>query len=388
MPLEPIDNFAAALASAYPELNAVRETAGGVPVYLVGGSVRDLLLQRRRTDVDIVVVGDPGALASRLGVEAVTHERFSTVKVMLDGHEVDIAAARAESYARPGALPSVRPAEDIVTDLSRRDFTINAMAISLVGEPELIDPHNGRADLQAGLLRVLSAHSFEDDPTRALRAARYAARFKFQLEPQTETLLRRADLSTVSADRREADLLRLAAEPNAASGFARLAGWGLVELRPGGVELATRVGELLDGPPWRGFVVRERAILAAALGPVGAEEELGQVRPGRPSEAVRMARQRDPVELLLARARGAEWLDEYIAKWRFVDLEIDGSDLIAAGVPEGPALGRGLAEALSRKTDGEIHGRAEELEVALAAARGDAGTGTRRAGPGGADGVA
>ena len=77
----------------------------------------------------------------------------------------------------------------------------------------------------------------------------------------------------------------------------------------------------------------------AALGPAGAERDLAGVEPARPSEAVEIARHRDPVELLIARAQGAEWLDEYVARWRLVELEIDGSDLIEAGVPEGPALG-------------------------------------------------
>lgn len=393
MPLEHTDNLAVVLAGAYPELPALRDAAGSEPVYLVGGAVRDLLLGRPRTDIDIVVVGDAAVLASRLGGQPVTHERFSTAKVMLDGHEVDIAAARAESYARPGALPSVRPAADIATDLARRDFTINAMAIPLTAQPELIDPYDGRSDLEAGLLRVLSSHSFEDDPTRALRAARYAARFGFDLAPETEELLRRADLNAVSADRREADLLRLAAEPGAPSGFRLLGEWGLVELRPGGVELATRVSDLLDRPPWAGLVARDRAVLVAALGPVGGERDLTAMQPSRPSEAVELARHRDPVELLIARAQGAEWLEEYVARWRLVELEIDGGDLIDAGVPEGPALGTGLAEALRRKLDGEIAGRTEELEAALSAARkaagaGPDGTASDGAEPGGPDGVA
>jgi tRNA nucleotidyltransferase (CCA-adding enzyme) len=388
MPLERIDNLATALKSAYPELETVRDAAGGDPVYLVGGSVRDLLLGRPRTDIDIVVVGDAGALAGRLGLEPVTHERFATAKVMLDGHGLDIATARAESYAHPGSLPSVRPAGDIEADLGRRDFSINAMAIPLTAKPDLIDPHHGRTDLEAGLLRVLSSHSFEDDPTRALRAARYAARFGFVLEADTEALLRKADLGTVSADRREADLLRLAAEPNAALGLEMLADWGLVDLRPGGVELATRVAELLDGPPWQGLVARDRAMLAAALGPERGERELAQARPERPSEGVQIARHREPVELLLARAQGAEWLDDYVARWRLVKLEIDGGDLIEAGVPEGPAIGRGLADALRRKLDGEIDGRAEELEAALSAARADRGSEAGRPDAGGADGVA
>jgi tRNA nucleotidyltransferase (CCA-adding enzyme) len=367
MPAKPIDNLAAALRSAHPELDGVREAATA-PVYLVGGSVRDLLLGRGRSDIDLVVEGDAAALAAALGAEVVAHERFATAKVGLDGHEVDIAAARAETYPRPGALPEVEPAADIAADLGRRDFTINAMAIPLRGEPELIDPYGGRADLEAGLLRVLHERSFVDDPTRALRAARYAARFGFEPEAETAALIREADLDTVSADRRRSELIRIAGEPDAARGFELLAEWGLVEPRPGGVELAARAAGLLSAPPWREIAPRDRALLAAALGSAGAEEELATARPERPSQAVELARGRDPVELVLARALGAEWLDRYLLEWRSVGLEIDGRDLIAAGVPQGPALGRGLAAALRRKLDGEISGRDEELAAALAAA--------------------
>jgi tRNA nucleotidyltransferase (CCA-adding enzyme) len=368
MPAQPIKDLAAALRSSYPELDSLREAADH-PIYLVGGAVRDLLLGKGRADLDLVVEGDATALAEKLGAEAVAHERFATAKVRLDGHEVDIAAARTESYSEPGALPDVKPAEKVADDLSRRDFTINAMAISLSGSPELIDPHGGQLDLDQGLLRVLHPRSFVDDPTRAIRAARYAARLDLELETETATSLRAADLNTVSADRREAELLRLAAEPNAARGFELLSEWGLVPTRPGGVELAERVVALLAEPPWSEVAPRDRAVLAAAVGPTGEEHELSAVTPKRPSEAVELAHGRTPVELVLARALGAEWLDRYLLEWRSVGLEIDGEDLLAAGLNEGPALGRGLNEALRRKLDGEISGREQELEVALRAAR-------------------
>jgi tRNA nucleotidyltransferase (CCA-adding enzyme) len=369
---EPMGKLSEALERVYPELTVVR-TADEEPVFLVGGAVRDLLLGRGRSDIDLVVVGDAAALASRLGAEVVSHERFSTAKVSLDGHETDIATARSESYPRPGALPVVEPAGDIEVDLARRDFTVNAMAIPLDGESELIDPHGGRSDLAAGLLRVLHPRSFEDDPTRALRAARYAARFGFELEPQSEELLRASTLDTVSADRRDAELLRLAGEVEAPRAFALLAEWGLVELRPEGVELAIRVDRLLGSQPWNGLTPRDGALFVAALGPIGEEEALAEAKPGRPSEAVSLASRHDPVELVLARALGAEWLDRYLTEWRDVALEIDGEDLLAAGLPQGPALGRGLQEALRRKLDGEIGGREQELAVALEAARGSDG---------------
>jgi tRNA nucleotidyltransferase (CCA-adding enzyme) len=365
----PIENLAEALRSAYPELAAVRD-ASEAPVYVVGGAVRDLLLRRGRADLDVVVAGDAAALAARLGAATLAeHERFATAKVELDGHELDIAGARTETYSRPGALPQVAPAAGIEADLSRRDFTINAMAIPLRGAVRLIDPHAGRTDLERGLLRVLHPSSFVDDPTRAIRAARYAARFGFEPDAETAALLRVTDLGTVSADRRRAELLRLAGEASAPLGLALLAEWGLIEPRQGGLELAGAVIELLAKDPWAGLAPQDRTVLAAALGPVGDSSDLALAQPRRPSQGVELASACDPVELALARAMGAEWLDEHLTEWRSVALEIDGGDLIAAGVREGPGLGRGLKAALRLKLDGEILGREQELAAALAAAR-------------------
>jgi tRNA nucleotidyltransferase (CCA-adding enzyme) len=362
------ESIAEALEHMHPELSRVREV-GGDPVYLVGGAVRDLLLGRGRSDIDLVVEGDAMELAVAIGADVFSHERFGTAKVMLDGHEVDIATARSESYPQPGSLPVVEPGADLAADLRRRDFTINAMAIPLQGEPRLIDPYGGQADLATKRLRVLHDGSFLDDPTRAIRAARYAARFGLEIEPHTAELLRQADLGSVSADRREGELLRLAGEPGAARGFDLLAEWGLLDLRDAGDGLVARVAELLETELWVGEAPRERTLLAAALGPPGGEEALAKERPEHPSTAVDLASGRDGVELVLARALGAEWLDRYLTEWREVELEIDGSDLLAAGLRQGPALGRGLQEALRRKLDGEIDGRDEELAVALEIAR-------------------
>jgi tRNA nucleotidyltransferase (CCA-adding enzyme) len=363
---KPIEDLAGALHDAYPELEAVR-AAAEEPVYVVGGAVRDLLLGRGRADLDLVVEGDAEALATRLGAEPVAYERFGTAKVVLEGHEVDIAAARTETYPSPGALPEVVAAPGIEQDLWRRDFTVNAMAIALAEPERLIDPLGGRGDLEGSRLRLLHPLSLRDDPTRAIRAARYAARLALTPEPETAKLLTAADLGTVSAERRKAELLRLAAEATAPRGFELLGKWGVVEARPEGVELATRVAALLESQPWRSFADRPRAVYDAALGGSAAELDLAASRPGLPSEAVELARGHDAVELVLARALGAEWLDEYVGSWSQVELEIRGEDLVWAGVAPGPAIGHGLAVALRAKLDGEVSGREQELAVALAA---------------------
>jgi tRNA nucleotidyltransferase (CCA-adding enzyme) len=360
------DNLAQSMRAAYPELGSI-EAAADAPVHLVGGAVRELLLGRgRSSNLDLVVEGDALRLAEKLGGEVLEHERFGTATVLLGELEVDLAAARTESYPDPGALPAISPGATIEADLARRDFTVNAIAVPLA-DPVPLDPHAGIEDLERGELRVMHRQSFVDDPTRALRAARYASRLGFSLEPATAELLVRTDLGSVSEDRRNAELLRLAAEPNVGRGLELLSAWGLVEPAPQGVELAPRVAALLAGPPWEGLAPRAPTVLRAALDPGG--QELAEARPESPSAAVELAAGRDPEELVIARALGAAWLDRWASEWRLVRLEIDGGDLIAAGLEEGPALGRGLAGALRLKLDGELApGREAELAAALAAA--------------------
>jgi tRNA nucleotidyltransferase (CCA-adding enzyme) len=359
-----------ALAAAYPELAEVAAAAPD-PVYLVGGAVRDLILGRGRADIDLVVEGDPAALAAALGAEPlVSHSRFGTMKVDWNGEELDLAASRRESYARPGVLPTVELGAPIRTDLARRDFTVNAMAIPLADAADLLDPYDGQVDLRDGLLRVIHDRSFVDDPTRAIRAARYASRFGFGIEPHTRKLLQASDLSTVTPERRTEELRRLAHEERGVRGLELLAGWGLVEPRPGGESfaLARDVDRLLAAPAWVGEVDRADAILTATgvLDLPPGVEDLVSARPARPSEGAALARGVNPLVLVLARAKGAVWLEDWL-RWREVTLEISGADLTAAGL-SGPAIGRGLDAALAAKLDDEAATRADELRVALAAA--------------------
>jgi tRNA nucleotidyltransferase (CCA-adding enzyme) len=362
---------------AIPALGAVRDAAGGLDLYLVGGAVRDLILGLGRIDLDLAVdaPGDAvAALARRIDPEARVHQRFSTATATAAGAPVDLAATRAEVYESPGALPRVEPAP-IGDDLARRDFTVNAMALRIAEEPRLLDPHRGLADLDAGLVRVLHERSFADDPTRALRAARYAARLALALEPRTAKLLRAADLDTPSAERIEAELRRLAGEPDPAAALGLLVDWGLVEAD---VELASAALEVLGRSRWVGIADRAATFLAAAGAKAGRyrapaaidrARELASLPPLPPSELTAHARGRTGVELAIARALGADWLDRYVAEWRDVRLEIGGAELLAAGVPEGPAVGRGLAAALAAKLDGHVGGRDAELAVALEAAQ-------------------
>lgn len=206
--------------------------------YLVGGVVRDLLLERPNEDVDLVVEGDgiemARALAKRLNGRCHPHEPFMTAVVTLpDGHSVDVASARTEFYRTPAALPEVQTSL-IRQDLYRRDFTINALAIALGGDRhgQLIDYFGGRRDLSHRELRVLHSLSFIDDPTRAIRAVRYARRLDFEIARDTEHLIRTAVSEGVferlSGQRLRRELEQLLAEPHPTPALALLADLGLL----------------------------------------------------------------------------------------------------------------------------------------------------------------
>ena len=280
--LRNVEEVFAVLDGAIPELPQLLEAAEGQALYVVGGTVRDLMLGRGRTDLDVAVEGDAAAVARRLGGEVTEHGRFGTAKVRLPGSQIDLAATRAEIYTAPGALPEVRPA-GIEEDLARRDFTVNAMALALGDEPRLIDPHGGREDLREGVLRALHPDSLRDDPTRALRGARYAARFGLVPDPETERQLRETDLATISEDRRRAEMERIAAEPDFRAALDLLREWGLLEVPRERLALAEKVAELLAAPPWSAVLSRERAI---CCGPGRARRAGGAARRRLPGDAV------------------------------------------------------------------------------------------------------
>jgi tRNA nucleotidyltransferase (CCA-adding enzyme) len=361
-------------------------------VWLVGGAVRDLLLGRPARELDLVVDGPVETMAQRLAGpegEVLVHERFGTATVHRDGCGFDLASARRERYAAPGALPDVEPAT-LREDLGRRDFTVNAIALALDGE--VVAAPEAFADLDAGHLRVLHDASFVDDPTRVWRLARYAARLGFAPEPGTAALTARADPATVSGARHGNELRLTLREPGsvATEALTRIAGLNRGWLpegfdpRPSGLADACALlpaGARTDLLILAACTVRMdlRALLAwlDALGfraqerdTVGAASRESTWRPLRaartPSEIARAARGAPLEAIALAGGDNARrWLDEL----RQVSLEISGEDLVAAGVPQGPAVGRALARALEAKLDGVAIGREAELAAALAADR-------------------
>jgi len=181
-------------------LNSIAQTADKeqLNVYVAGGFVRDLLLNIQNLDIDLVVEGDgigfAKTLARKLDGIAKSHTKFGTsVVVLKNKSRIDVAMARVEYYPRPGALPKVE-SSSIEKDLSRRDFTINSMAIKLNGQGafSLIDLFNGEEDLKAGSIRVLHDQSFIEDPCRIFRVIRFEQRFIFAVEGRTKTLMESA----------------------------------------------------------------------------------------------------------------------------------------------------------------------------------------------------
>lgn len=165
--------------------------------YLVGGYIRDITLGTKPFDIDIVVEGDGISAARQLNRKLkgnlTLYPQFGTASIMLKNKRVDLASARLESYPTPGKLPHIYPSS-IINDLNRRDFTINAIAMSISKENfgEIYDPFNGLQDIKKGLIRILHKKSFIDDPTRIFRALRYKNRFGFRIEPETEKLMKSA----------------------------------------------------------------------------------------------------------------------------------------------------------------------------------------------------
>ncbi|MCO5316592.1 MAG: hypothetical protein M9938_10615 [Solirubrobacterales bacterium] len=355
-----------------PVCGLVRTAAGDDPVYLVGGAIRDALCGYPVDDLDLVTESDPARLIEALDPAARVHERFGTAELRAGGFPVDLARARTERYPRPGALPEVSFGT-ITDDLDRRDFTVNSMAVCLNGPDRwrLLDPHDGFGDLQRGLIRVLHPASFRDDPTRAIRAARYAARFGFGLAGRTAELIRATDFTTISADRLRAELLLVLAEPDWIRGFGLLSEWGVIRIEPARLLLAERAAAVLASPLWAGSADRGQVLLAACFDPPdGALAKLIEP-PSTPFGGLRKAESFGPVELILARASGADWLDLWRREWSAVRPEVSGQDLLRAGVPEGPLIGKGIEAALQAKLDRGVSGREVELEVALAAVEGD-----------------
>lgn len=392
--------------------------------YLVGGVVRDLFHSRPSGDLDVVVEGDACSLAKLLGAELGgkirIHRAFQTAVVFLPGGlRLDMATARTEHYPKAGELPDVTPGS-LKQDLFRRDFTINTLAVSL--DPKsfgrLLDYYGGRKDMARRKIRVLHGLSFVEDPTRALRAVRFALRMQFEIARETANLIRIARRGTAfrrlssTRLRREIEILfqesRLVRAVRALEEYDLLTAihprfrtdrrilerldrldeamaWYNLQDRGGKAPsgwtmamsiLADRLEEQERRDLWRKLAPGKEDLKILTDGPAAVHRlvyTLAGHRKMRPSIIYRACRGRLLETLLLAivstrRPKVRKALTTFISDLREVRPDISGSDLIQAGVPEGPGISRGIEAALAAKLDGTAVGRTRQLAVAIDAA--------------------
>ncbi len=360
-------------------------------LYVVGGTVRDLLLGKALLDLDLVVEGyDAGQLVShlqrRLGGRMSFHTAFNTSTLELhSGLTVDIAQAREEFYAHPGALPQVTPSS-IHRDLGRRDFTINALAVRVYPEPpQLLDPFAGQTDLERKVLRPLHPLSFIEDPTRILRGARLGARLGFDFSAHAKELVRGAlqpeVLDRVSTTRLRGELELAFAERRVEPVLARLRDLGVLE-GVYGLQLDSRLVEGLDNlrekaqvPPlsyllalltgndetaaqrhverfnWpqRYLDIRRRLVRARDMDSVGPDE----------LEASDEA-ERAVLRVLSPALRGAVLEHEQEPNRR----RLRGKDVLELGLQPGPQVGHILDEVAAARQRGQVRSFEQELTLA------------------------
>ncbi len=424
-------NYAALLESALPkerlELIKIVSNAAAeerVALYLVGGFVRDLILERPSLDFDFVVEGDAIMLAEKMakkyGGRVTKHDRFGTAKWFLEGSEIlsleklpvflDFITARKEFYTRPTALPTVSRGS-IKLDLHRRDFTINTLALRL-DKPhygELHDHWGGLADLNRGLVRVLHSLSFVDDPTRILRAIRFEQRFGFTLGIRTKELMDEAHslLSKLTGQRIHHELDLILDEARAVEMFSRLSELDFLSAispalapDPG---LAARLYDALNTPtppalgeiPTIAHLDRRRALgYLALLLPLSLNDlraiskrlrfhavledallsarklcdDLPSLKDAKPSEwTIRL----DGIPPLALYAASLCPIDEtlrnqielYLSKWRNIQPTVGGDELKERGLLPSPRYKEILSQLRAAWIDGEVKNEKEELAL-------------------------
>ncbi len=384
-------------------VSSAAESAETAP-YLVGGSVRDLILGfTEAVDLDITLVGADARTFDRIAEHAggaiTRRSQFVTAKLSLNSLEIDLAMTRAEEYPMPGSLPVVRPGA-LEQDLSRRDFSVNAMAASLSSSSwgDVMDQHEGLADLRARRLRILHVNSFRDDPTRILRAARYSSRLNLTPTPGTlDALLESVGfLTEVSPVRVRNELDRVFTERNTPGAMAHLSDWGVLRAihpslvyRPDAwVRFSTEVTGLSD---------TDRTSLGYSVLSCGITDRdvSGLVRRLNPGAPVRRTIQEaatlwrtldfnledstnselagflDPLTVnsalgvALAKGDGIGCrISRYLRWHRHLRPHLTGDDLIDMGVPRGPAIGTLVRRLRNAWLDGEVSSPSEELALA------------------------
>jgi len=390
-------------------LTANEAALRGFPLYIVGGSVRDLVLGRAVNDFDLTVEGDAIALArslaSRHGGKVTAHTNFGTAKWFLpknlktdvEAHgTLDIVSARSEFYKHAAALPTVEMGS-IDDDILRRDFTINALALRLDGPHfgEIRDDLNGMEDLQKGVVRVLHSRSFIDDPTRIYRAVRYEGRYRFKIAEDTLALIpdARSLVEKLSPQRIRHELDLLLEEPNGVSMLARLDELDLLSpihpalsnfnqsnlatLKSDDTALQNRQSRwilwLMHLTEQEIEFVNARLHFTADLSKMLRSASLFNanrtaVAGLKPSQYVELLegyslRVLETIYPVLANEEIKNKISKYLSEWRHVKPKTTGHDLKKRGLKPGPKYAEILRRLRAAWLDGEVKTKEEELRM-------------------------
>ncbi len=387
-----------------------------VSAYLVGGIVRDLLLDVPNHDIDIAVIPSALEFAEQLGKvfggSIKMYPQFGTAAIIRpDGSIVDLVTARSEFYASPAAMPDVEQG-NLKQDLYRRDFTINTMAIALHGPHygQFYDYFGGRADLEEGIIRVLYNLSFVEDPTRILRAVRFEQRYGFQIEPETLRFLQNALehnlLQKITPERIKAELMQMLAEEKAPQIILRMHELGVWPAIVPGLELTDELihylhdakdhiewfeklqtedtlehwlvyllllstgvdaKQLVEWPSRLALTGRERdlllsfaacrANLATGLTEADDGQHVFELLTGQPAEC------QVAVAVLQGEAVRKQ-LADYWQRLVKIHVEVDGHDLLGIGLKPGPKVGEVLRKLHMARLNGEVANKEQELALA------------------------
>jgi len=405
-------------------LGTVLEEAGQladrceVPLFVVGGCVRDLLLGIENLDLDLVIEGDGIAFARKLGealhARVKVHERFGTAILLLkDGFRLDVATARTEYYEYPTALPTVEQSS-IKKDLYRRDFTMNALAVRLNGKSfgDVLDFYGGQRDLNDKVIRVLHGLSFVEDPTRVFRAIRFESRFGFRLGKDTAALIAGAVkmnlFQRLSGHRLLEELKLLLGERKPKQAIKRLAELHLLKFIHPKLSWSDRLDRLLaaleEAVDWYRLLYLDRKMEVWLVYMMGllevlperavkdvfkrfpfSEQESGMLkmaRVGCHNVIRRLASQRalkpadvhhllsglsdETLLLLMAKSKGdtvKRQVSAFLTTYQRVKPVLTGADLKTMGLKPGPKFKEILDRLLDARLNGEVKTESEERDL-------------------------
>lgn len=365
--------------------------------YLVGGMVRDLLLGFDNLDIDIVVENNASLLAETLTKKfpncelSAKHDRFHTAKVIfnINGKKIpiDLASTREETYEKPAALPNVK-VSDLKSDLIRRDFTINALAVSLMPGDfgEIVDLFNGLIDLKNEKIRVLHDGSFIDDPTRMIRAIRFAAKLGFEIEPHTKDLLKNAVdskqfdnlIEKIRGDRVKIEIRYLFNLPNIkdaidqffTSGIYRMISTDLKPLNISGLNWLTNLALIIKDldTQTQEKIMKNLQMTSDEIKTIKNAFQAHEKLQEKTIDSINVYRVLKDLsgesisimKLLMPSINNL--ISEYLTKTSKIRLEITGQDLINMGIKEGKKIGEILEKVLEEKIKNPQINKEDEIK--------------------------